>query len=212
MGQEAKVRARIEGRETEGRLYLESDQLRFRDGDRRLAIAVADVKGARANGGTLALAVGHKQYVFDIGVAAQRWADRISNPRTLVQKLGVRPDSALAYVGARNAELLTELERAAPNVAKKRTRGDYDLIFVGIEKPAGLDLLAGLDGSIRSNGGVWVIFPKGRPESRDHHPESKVQRSGGHQGRARFGPADRNEVRHSGSFAKVRAARRRHAC
>jgi hypothetical protein len=178
MGQEAKVRARIEGRETEGRLYLESDQLLFRDGDRRPAIAVADVKGARANGGTLALAVGHKQYVFDIGVAAQRWADRISNPRTLVQKLGVRPDSALAYVGARDAELLAELERAPTNVAKKRTPGDYDLIFVGIEKPADLDLLAGLDASIRSNGGVWVIFPKGRPDLKAEIIIPKARSSG----------------------------------
>jgi len=167
MGQETKARARIAGGETEGRLYLESDQLLFRGSGRRLAIAVKDVKGARATGGTLVLAVGAEKYEFAIGAAAQRWAERISNPRTLVQKLGVKPHSALAYLGARDAALLAELTRAAANVAQKRTRHDYDLIFLGVEKPADLARLDGLAASIKPNGGVWVIFPMGRSDLKD---------------------------------------------
>src|SRR5262245_259479 len=112
MGQEVKGKARIEGNEVEGRLYLESDQLLFRGGGRRLAIAVKDVRSARANGGTLVLTLGRKKHEFVIGSQAQRWAERISNPRTLVQKLGVKPDSAVAYVGVRDAELLSQLEEA----------------------------------------------------------------------------------------------------
>ena len=164
MGQEAKGKARIEGTEVEGRLYLESDQLLFRGGDRRLAIVVKDIKGARADGGTLVVAVGRKTYAFDIGAQARRWADRISNPKTLVQKLGVKRDSAVAYIGARDAELLSELAETAANVSKRPTRRDYDLIFVGVEKPSDLDRLEGLGASIKSNGGVWVIFPKGQPD------------------------------------------------
>jgi|SRR5215470_5541802 len=164
MGQETRGKARIEGSELEGRLYLESDQLLFRGGGKRLAIAVKDLKSARANGGKLVLTVGRKKYEFDIGSLAQRWADRISNPKTLVQKLGVKSDSTVAYIGARDAKLLDELESAAESVSKKCTRRDYDLIFVGVEKPSDLDLLEGLDASIKSNGGVWVIFPKGTPE------------------------------------------------
>jgi hypothetical protein len=164
MGQETKAKARIEGGALEGRLYLESDQLLFRGGGMRLAIAVKNIKGASANGGTLVLAVGRKKYQFDIGTLAQRWADRISNPRTLVQKLGVKSDSTIAYIGARDAKLLAELESAAEAVSKKCTRRDYDLIFVGVEKPSDLELLEGLGASIKSNGGLWVIFPKGTPD------------------------------------------------
>ena len=178
MGQETKGKARIEGSEVEGRLYLESDQLLFRGGGNRLAIALNDLKSARANGGTLVLTVGRKKYEFDIGSLAQRWADRMSNPRTLVQKLGVKSDSTVAYIGARDAKLLAELESAAETVSKKYTRRDYDLIFVGVEKPSDLELLKGFDASIKSNGGVWVIFPKGMPDLKAEIIIPKVKSKG----------------------------------
>jgi len=178
MGQETKGKARIEGSEVEGRLYLESDQLLFRGGGNRLAIALNDLKSARANGGTLVLTVGRKKYEFDIGSLAQRWADRMSNPRTLVQKLGVKSDSTVAYIGARDAKLLAELESAAETVSKKCTRRDYDLIFVGVEKPSDLELLKGFDASIKSNGGVWVIFPKGTPDLKAEIIIPKVKSKG----------------------------------
>jgi hypothetical protein len=178
MGREADGKTRIEGTEVEGRLYLESDQLLFRGGDRRLAIAVKDIEGARANGGTLVLTVGCKKYEFDIGSQAQGWADRISNPKTLVQKLGVKRDTAVAYIGARDAELLSELESATANVSKKATRRDYDLIFVGVEKPSDLDIFEGLDVPIKPNGGVWVIFPKGKSDLKAETIIPKVKSRG----------------------------------
>jgi hypothetical protein len=164
MGQEAKGKVRIEGKDIDGRLYLETDELLFRGGDQRLRIAVKDVKSATATGGMLLLTVGRKKYEFDIGTQAPRWADKIANPRTLVQKLGVKPDSTVAYIGSRDPALLAELEGAAASVSKQLARHDYDFIFVGVEKPGQLKLIEGLNQSIKPNGGVWVIFPKGTPE------------------------------------------------
>jgi hypothetical protein len=164
MGQEAKGKARIEGTEVDGRLYLESDQLLFRGGDKRVVIAVKDVKSAKAKDGVLLLTVGRKKYEFVIGAQAPRWAEKISNPRTLVQKLGVKPDSNVAYMGKRDPDLLTELESAAASVSKRLARRDYDFIFAGVEGPAELKLLEGLASAIKPNGGVWIIFPKGRPD------------------------------------------------
>jgi hypothetical protein len=164
MGQEAKVRAQIGDREVNGRLYLESDQILFRGNDTRIVIAVKDVQSAKADDGTLVLTVGRKKYLFAIGAQAPRWAAKISNPRTLVQKLGVKEDSIIAYIGSRNPELLAELGGAAASVSKKLARRDYDFIFAGVERPAELKLLDGLDSAIKPNGGVWVIFPKGTPD------------------------------------------------
>ena len=70
------------------------------------------------------------------------------------------------------------MKSAAETVSKKCTRRDYDLIFVGVEKPSDLDLLEGLDASIKSNGGVWVIFPKGTPELKAELIIPKVKASG----------------------------------
>lgn len=164
MGQEAKSKARIDGTEVSGRVYLESDQLLFRGDDMRLVIAVKDVKSAKAEDGTLTVTVGRKKYEFDLGTQAPRWADKISHPRTLVQKLGVKGDSTVAYLGSRDPGLLAELEGAAASVSKRLARHDYDFIFAGVEKAAELKLLEGLNSSIKPNGGVWVIFPKGLPD------------------------------------------------
>lgn len=164
MGQEVKGKARIEGKEVEGRLYLEADQLLFRGGDKRVAIAAKDVKSAEAKEGILLLTVGRKKFEFDIGAQAPRWAEKISNPRTLVQKLGVKPDSNVAYIGSRDPDLLTELEGAAASVSKRLARRDYDFVFAGVEGPAELKIIDGLASTIKPGGGVWIIFPKGRPD------------------------------------------------
>jgi len=205
MGQEAKGKARIEGKDIDGRLYLETDDLLFRGGDQRLRIAVKDVKSATAKGGMLLLTVGRKKYEFDIGAQAPRWADKISNPRTLVQKLGVKPESTAAYIGSRDPALLAELEGAAASVSKRLARHDYD--FICRRRTAGTAQAdrgrQSVDQAERRRLGD-LSQGHARAEGGNHHPVGQGARARRPQGRARLGSVDRHEIRHPGAFAKVR--------
>jgi hypothetical protein len=178
MGQRANVKARIAGSDVGGQLYLDTEQVIFRGEKNRVAIPVQGIKSARADGGTLVLIVGREKYEFVMGPVAQRWADRITNPRTLIQKLGVRPDSVMAYIGERDSELLSELERTSRAVQSELMRRDYDLVFVGIETPEELDRLDGVREWIKSNGSIWLIFPKGRRDLKDETIISKAKING----------------------------------
>lgn len=164
MGLQANGKMRIGGKECDGQLYLESAQILFRGEGERVVIDIKNIVRAVAEDGTLKIAVGDVEYRFEIGRSAQRWADTISNPRTLIQKLGVKPDSKVAYIGKRDHDLLAELEGAVSNVRKTANGHNYDFIFVGLEGAYDLRLLEDLNTLIKSRGAIWVIFPKRTPE------------------------------------------------
>ena len=59
---------------------------------------------------------------------------------------------------------LGELERAVSQMSIGRVLEDSDAIFVGATNEVELARLAKLKVSLKPNGALWVIRPKGRPE------------------------------------------------
>lgn len=168
MGQEIKCKAVVEGREAEGRLQLETDRLYFRSPAEKLNVATKDVK-IEASKGILTVTVGKTQYAFVLGDAAARWADRIQNPKNLVEKLGVKAGAGVVSIGRSDKELAGELRKAGAKISTETSGGNHDWIFVGIEEPGDLKLLEGLTRLLKSSGAVWVIFPKGRADLKDEN-------------------------------------------
>jgi hypothetical protein len=93
---------------------------------------------------------------------AQRAERYRKKPR--LQKLGVTPQSRVSVLGVDDAAFLDELERTAGFLSIGRAARDSDLLFYGVSKEAQLPRLERLKRSIRPNGAIWVIRPKGRPE------------------------------------------------
>jgi hypothetical protein len=167
MGQEAKCAARIAGKRATGRLQLETDRLLFRSPSSRLDIQIGEISKARAENGNLIISAKRQTHEFDLGDAAERWVNRIKHPKSLTDKLGVKPEARVTYLGQVDKFLVSEIEKAKAKVSMKRSARDQDLIFLGVEKTAELRQLKGLDAAIKSNGGIWIIFPKGLPELKD---------------------------------------------
>lgn len=163
MGKEINCRATVDGRKAEGRLYLETDRLYFRSSTEKLNVATKGVK-VKASKGVLLVTVGKTQDAFELGAVAERWADRIQNPKSLVEKLSVKAGADVAVIGRRDAELVDELINVGAKISTRKSGRDRDWIFVGVEQPSDLKLLEGLTGLIKSNGAVWIVFPKGRAD------------------------------------------------
>lgn len=178
MGQEAKCNAHIAGKRAAGRLQLETDKLLFRSPSSRLDIQVSEISKARAENGNLIISVKQQTYEFDLGEAAERWATRIKHPKSLTDKLGVKPEARVTYLGHVDKFLMSELGKTQAKVSTKRSARDQDLIFLGVEKTAELHQLKGLDTAIKSNGGIWIIFPKGAPELKDVHLIAEAKANG----------------------------------
>src|SRR2546429_20024 len=129
MGREAACRARYEGRTFEGRALLETDVVVFRTQGLRVQVPIAAVSSAEANDGWLRLVWGSDAIELELGTQAQIWAERIRNPRTLMDKLGVKPGSLVSVVGLDDPDLLAELERRGAEVTTGRTVRASDLIL-----------------------------------------------------------------------------------
>ena len=185
MGQETRCTAWIDGAETEGRALLESDELLFR-GETRLNVHLRDVTAVSVQDGRLAIEHPGGSAVFALGTAAERWAEKIRNPRTLLDKLGVTAASRVAVLEVSDEEFLRDLRARAATVSLSTADGFLlgsayptgalapplddaclDLIFIGVQSSSDLRHLAALPTRTARNGAVWIVHPKGRRDLRD---------------------------------------------
>ncbi len=105
MGSEAQCRLRYEGKVSAGRVLLETDALIFRGdargdtrgdtkgdprGNIRLTVPLHDIRRVEVSGGDLSVSFSDRTAVFDLGTKAAAWAEKIRNPKTVLDKLAVK--------------------------------------------------------------------------------------------------------------------------
>jgi hypothetical protein len=160
MGQEEKVAARIAGKHAEGKVLLETDEILFR-GEPRLRIPLSAVKEVAAgpDGLHVRWTGGDAHFALAPNVAA-RWAKRIANPPTLLDKLGIKSGQRVLLVGSLDKDFARALKQAGADVAAT-ARPDNDVIFVEASSRADLVRLVEVQKHLKRDGAVWVIRPKG---------------------------------------------------
>lgn len=157
MGKDAQVRARFACGEDAGRLQYEAPKLLFRGAERRVFEGEA-LKGVRAEAGDLVLADGSRFALGD--KAAASWADAILNPKSRLDKLGVKPGMKVAVLNVADDALAGELvARGAPPVDDL---SDLDLLFYAADSLADLDRLSDLIPALGDKGALWVVSRKGK--------------------------------------------------
>jgi hypothetical protein len=161
----------------EGRALLESDHVLFRAPGVRLQILFREVTACAAERGRLVLTwgggdAGADRAEFELGEAeAARWADRISHPKSLADKLGIKSGMRIA-VDLPDAridpdEFLRPLRERTDDVTSGEPIPETDLVFFEADSVPELAALGTLRGALRPNGGIWVVSPKRDPSIRD---------------------------------------------
>jgi hypothetical protein len=166
MGYEKKCTLSYRGETSEGRALLETDELIFR-GDVRVVFPFAEIRSVRASDGDLHLSTTLGTAVLDLGEDAARWADRIRNPKSVLEKLGVRTGMRVSVLGVRDAGFIASLRAAGADVSVGRGRKESDIIFLGVDRRGALSRLATAHGWISPAGAIWVIRPRGTPQITD---------------------------------------------
>ena len=88
--------------------------------------------------------------------------------RPLLDKLGVKPGTTVAALGLDaekgfHAELRDRVGKVATTRAPKRA----DLVIVRVDGERDLARLVTLERSIRPDGAIWVVWPKGQPHIKE---------------------------------------------
>ena len=87
--------------------------------------------------------------------------------RSRLDKLGVKPGMRVALVGLDDAAFRRELRERTDDIAEDRPRKDTEMILFAVDGPAPLKRLTALQGSIKRNGVIWVVWPKGQPHIKE---------------------------------------------
>lgn len=167
MGQEAMVAARWGDRQGPGKAMLEGDHLLFR-GEFRVKLMLADVTAMEIVGDTLVLTATDGTLALDLGtVKATDWLHRIRNPKSVLDKLGIKPGHRVAMCGSPpDPVLAAELSRAGIRGA---AGGDPDMVLLVADKIADLNVVASIEPGLGDKSSLWIIYPKGRRDITQDH-------------------------------------------
>jgi hypothetical protein len=164
MGTEAHCTISVNGKSVRGKARLETDVLQLRGADLKLDVPFRQMKKVRVDDGALSFNGPDGSVTLDLGSDASKWAGKILHPPSRLAKIGVKPDWRVATLGIEDQDFLAELEDAAAFLSVGRTVKNCDAIFFGATAASQLGRLSVLKRSLRPNGALWVIRPKGRPE------------------------------------------------
>jgi hypothetical protein len=161
MGDQVRCTVRFGDEESAGNAHLETDSLVFRGGV-RLAIPFKEISAISAADGWLSVTFPGGVACFELGAKAPRWLKAITEPKPVIDKLGVKPGMRVALVDVDDdgfRALLAERAEVAEG-----TPDDCDLIFVGAAERTALGRLTTLQHHLKPNGALWVLRPKGSPD------------------------------------------------
>jgi len=157
MGREVRCLVRSGGDEAEAKALLETDEVIVRS-PFRLKVSRSDITGTAVDGDRLTIDhAGGPPLVLELGAKeAAKWAHDIANPKTVADKLGVKPGQRVRLVGDADRELV--------GAGVAADGGEADVVFLQLDEPSDLAHIAELRPQIAPDGAIWVIRPKGRDD------------------------------------------------
>jgi hypothetical protein len=183
MGQQAKCILKFDGRRVEGTAWLEHKDLVFRGVDKaqaphRLSIPLKDITSAAGRDGRLIVTAGGRTAEFAIGDAAGKWAERITNPPSRLDKLGIKPGMTVFFADFGDADLAGEIADRGARVVRRAPACGADAVFFGAEHQDALRKIAAIARALKPAGALWIVRPKGRKEITEAETMAAGKRAG----------------------------------
>jgi hypothetical protein len=159
VGNEALCRVDYGGQSAEAKVLLETDELIVR-GAIKLRIPFKEMERVAADGGVLTFRWRGYEARMAVGTHAAKWADKIRNPKSVIDKLGVKPGQRVSIIGGLDGGLAGQIELRSGDVTRK-LRDSSDIIFFATGRREELSKLGRLRQALAADGAIWVIRPKG---------------------------------------------------
>lgn len=165
MGLEAVCAVSCGGPASVGKAHCGDGVLEF-SGDFRLKWKWSDLESVVVEGETLVVVRNGERADFELGESAEKWRHAILNPRSVVEKMGLKPTHQYQLWGNFEPEFLADVVAQAGEPAKV---GPYDVLFVRLLDFSDLSQIVNARAEIKRNGMIWVLWAKGRKEFNDSH-------------------------------------------
>jgi hypothetical protein len=161
MGDELACTLRCAGKTVCGKALLESSEIIFR-GETCLKILRSTITSVQAKDGELHVRTKDGLAVFQLGPRAAEWHKKITNPKSLFDKLGVNAKQSVSLIGRFPVEFLADLKRQGAVLSKNKIANDAMWVFLAASEKKELGCLSSLAKSIHGATGLWIVYPKGQ--------------------------------------------------
>lgn len=163
MGLEAVCGARLDGASIgEGKAHCGDLELEFK-GDKRVKFYWKDLASVSAENGVLRTESQGSLLELDLGDKAEKWAHAILNPKSLIDKFGLKDSHSYRVVGEMPQALAADIVRRAGEPGS----APFDAVFVRMDSLDDLSRLGEIKPSIKQDAMVWVVYPKGQKHFRE---------------------------------------------
>jgi hypothetical protein len=163
MGREATCVAKSGGKSGEGKALLESDELIFR-GEFRMRVPLREITTVSSRNGSLTVKWPGGKLALILGKDADKWAHAITNPKGLMEKMGVKPGLQVAIVGRFETSFRTEIMNALGVKPGVKPVPGCDLVFYLVVHENDPEKFKELIPAIAPDGGIWAVYPRGRKD------------------------------------------------
>jgi hypothetical protein len=162
MGNELPCTLRHQGQSFSGKALLESSEILFRGGT-RLKIPLNTVTAIHAADGELHVRTKDGLAVFELGLkAAAQWQQKITNPKSVLEKLGVRAGQSVSLFGTFPSAFLSDLKKQGAKTINNKLSKDSRWIFFLASEKQELTKLSPIAKQIRGATALWLVYPKGQ--------------------------------------------------
>lgn len=166
MGLETTCKTRLNGIDSVGKAHCGDNLLEF-SGDFKIKWKWSELSSIEAHDGVLTARRKEDSVEMCLGDAAAKWVQAILNPKSRLDKLGLKPNHSYQVWGEMDDEFLVEtVDRAGP---PSTTPSDLDVVFIRMNSPTDLPLCEEAREKIIKNGMIWIVWPKGRKEFGESH-------------------------------------------
>jgi hypothetical protein len=178
MGNEATCRVKFGKQESEGKALLETSQVLFR-GDFRLKIPFSSIKSAKTVDGELRLQTAEGLTSFQLGAATSgKWLEKILQPKSRIEKLGVKAGARVSLIGDFEAEFLREVRDLTKSVTKGRAASDSEHIFLAADSKEDFSALSKIAKAMSGAAALWIVYLKGQKHITENDVLSAGRKAG----------------------------------
>jgi hypothetical protein len=165
MGNEARIPVEIGTQRAEAKVLLETEDVIVR-GDLRGRFPFSEMKELASKSGVLSFDFHGERVHLHLGDDAVKWELKIRNPKSVIDKLGIKHGQKVTIAGTLDDASRAAIEERSGDVSSSARKGS-DVIFLAAETIADLDRLDALRQSLQPAGAIWVVHRKGDPRLKD---------------------------------------------
>lgn len=159
MGLETKTFCKTANKQATGNLHLDSKELSFRSKEIKWSVLLGPKTKAKADGDLLVVSNGRKKASFKIEKNIDRWVDKILNPPSRSQKLGIKEGSAIFLSTGFPKSFVDELKQAGGRRVNKIE--NCNLAIAKIKDRQALKVFESLSDELPKGVNIWLVWPKG---------------------------------------------------